>query len=256
MSLVSRWTALNSLSVELSRLTRPHLLPIIKPNFDSFCRYRDIRRFPIRSKYFLCILMVLVMPILISPCQVKAQSPDEARLVTIQQEIDAENPPVTYNSRVEDLARQFQLEPVRVNDLRNSGQGWGEITIELSMAEHLTRLDPRNFPAIGDAVDRISALRADGEGWGRIAQDLGFKLGPVISAVKSGRHLTPGEGNSVLSHKTQENSFIRTHGETHKRAVRTKQARAKRPSKPARLTRMAHRARPIMRPHRPARLGK
>lgn len=208
-----------------------------------------------KPKYVPCILMALALIILTNPYQAKAQSPDEARLIAVQEKIDEENPPVNYSSRVEDLARQFQIDPARVNDLRNSGQGWGEITIELSMAEHLTKLDPQNSLTMGEAVDRIGALRAGGEGWGRIAQDLGFKLGPIISAVKSGRYRNPGERNRILLGKTGKTSHIMTQHKVHKSPVRTKQVRLSRPSRPTRLTRVTRPTRP-MRPRRPARLGK
>ena len=207
-----------------------------------------------KSKYFLYIA-ALALLVLITSYQVKAQSPDEARLTVIQQEIDAENPPVNYDSRVKDLARRFEVDPDRVNNLRSSGQGWGEITIELSMADHISKLDPQTFPTIGDAVDHIGSLRASGEGWGRIAQDLGFKLGPVISAIKSGRFRTSGEPNGVLSDKTKGASHICVQGNSHKRVVRTKQARLNRHLKPMRLTRATRPVRHI-RPRRPVCLGK
>jgi len=207
-----------------------------------------------KSKYFFSIASLALL-VLITPYQVRAQSADEVRLVAMQEEIDTENPTVVYTSRAEDLARQFQVDPSTVNELRNSGQGWGEITIELSMADRISKLDPQTFPTMGDAINRVSALRASGEGWGRIAQDLGFKLGPVISAVKTGRYRNHGERNSVLSGKTRETSRIQTQRNVHKRIVRTKQARLNRHLRPMRFTRVKRPARP-MRPRRPVRLGK
>ncbi len=207
-----------------------------------------------KSKYFVSIA-ALALLVVFTPYQVKAQSMDEARLVSIQEDIDAENPPVNCNARVKDLARQFQVDPATINDLRITGQGWGEISIELCIADHLSKLDPQTFPTMGDALDRVRSLRASGEGWGRIAQDLGFKLGPVVSAVKSGRYRNPGEGGNVLSGKTRETSRIQTHRNAHKRDVRQKQVRLNRHSRPMRLTRVKRPARP-MRPRRPVRLGR
>ena len=207
-----------------------------------------------KSKYFISIA-ALALFVLLTPYQVKAQSTDEARLAAVQEEIDAQNPPVNYNSWAENLAKQFGVESETINDLRNSGQGWGEITIELSMADQLLKLDPKNFPTMGDALDKVRALRASGEGWGRIAQDLGFKLGPVISAVKSGQYRNPGKGEKALCRKTRETSRIRAQDNIHKRVVRTKQARLNRPPRPVRITRVT---RPVrhMRPRRPVRLGR
>jgi len=207
-----------------------------------------------KSKYFISISACALL-LLITSSQGNARVPDEAILLSIQEEIDAESAPVNYNARVKDLARQFQVDPATVNDLRITGQGWGEITIELSIADHLSKLDSQTFPTMRDALDRVRSLRANGEGWGRIAQDLGFKLGPVISAVKSGRYRNPGEGGNVLSGKTRETSRIQTHRNAHKRDVRQKQVRLNRHSRPMRLTRVKRPSRP-MRPRRPVRLGR
>lgn len=207
-----------------------------------------------KSKYFFSIASLALL-VLITPYQVRAQSADEARLVAMQEKIDAENHTVVYTSRAEDLARQFQVDPSTVNEFRNSGQGWGEITIELSMADRISKLDPQAFPTMGNAINQVSALRASGEGWGRIAQDLGFKLGPVISALKRGQYRNPGEGNNVLLGKTQGTSRIQTKHNDHNRVVRTKQARLNRHLRPMRFTRVKRPARP-MRPRRPVRLGK
>ncbi|MEJ2366408.1 MAG: hypothetical protein P8017_17370 [Deltaproteobacteria bacterium] len=201
-----------------------------------------------KSKHF-ALIAALGLLVLFTAYPVKAQPTDEMRLAAMQEEIDAEYPPGNYNSRVGDLARLFQIDPATVNELRNSGQGWGEITIELSIADHLFKQDPPAFLTFGDALDRVIDLRASGEGWGRIAQDLGLKLGPIISAVETGRYRNRGVGDNALSGKTRGTSRI------HKREIRTKQARLNSHSRPMRPTRATRPVRP-MRPRRPVRLGR
>ena len=78
------------------------------------------------------------------------------------------------------------MTPNTVEDLRTK-HGWGGVTIELAMAQHLTHTDPKTYPTMTDALQKLDTLRADKEGWGKIAKDLGFKLGPVVSAAEHTR---------------------------------------------------------------------
>jgi len=82
------------------------------------------------------------------------------------------------------LSKQFQLPGSEIEKLRNGGQGWGEITIRLALADKLTKTDPTNFPTLSAAQERIETLRNDGKGWGSISKELGFKLGPLVSDVR------------------------------------------------------------------------
>ena len=56
------------------------------------------------------------------------------------------------------------------------------------MAKHLTQTDPKTYPTMTDALQKMDPLRADKESWGKIAKDLGFKLGPVVSAAEHTRN--------------------------------------------------------------------
>ena len=86
--------------------------------------------------------------------------------------------------RAELLAKQFQVPPSEIEKLRNAGQGWGEVTIRLALADKLVKTDPTNFPTLTAALERIGTLRNDGRGWGNISKELGFKLGPVVSDTR------------------------------------------------------------------------
>jgi hypothetical protein len=86
------------------------------------------------------------------------------------------------------LAKEFNVAPSVVEGLRANKQGWGETTIELSMAQRLSQSDPKTYPTLADALNKIEALRSEKMGWGKIAQTLGFKLGPVISSTERARH--------------------------------------------------------------------
>jgi hypothetical protein len=117
------------------------------------------------------------------PVQAQSQT-DEARMKTMQQEADQDALKRGQTAHAELLAKQFQLPTSEVEKLRSSGQGWGEVTIQLALADKLVKTDPTNYPNLNVALERIGSLRNDGMGWGNISKELGFKLGPVVSDVR------------------------------------------------------------------------
>ena len=71
-----------------------------------------------------------------------------------------------------------QLTAADVQNLRQKGLGFGEISILLALAAKQTSTNPKS-------VNDILAMRTAGEGWGKIANDLGYKnLGSVLKSVK------------------------------------------------------------------------
>jgi len=81
---------------------------------------------------------------------------------------------------VEKLKTGFGVDDALVQGLRDQKMGYGEITITLGLAQQL----PGGIT--DENVQKIMAMRQGPPviGWGKIAQELGFKLGPVISKVK------------------------------------------------------------------------
>jgi hypothetical protein len=112
---------------------------------------------------------------------------DEARLETVHKDIDKETAQKEPRGQVQALAKEFNVSSSVVEGLRAQKQGWGEITIQLAMAQHLSQTDPKTYPTITDALKKIETLRSEKMGWGKIAKELGFKLGPVVSAAERTR---------------------------------------------------------------------
>jgi len=110
-----------------------------------------------------------------------AADTDDQKLMQEQQEMDKSQ--ATDTQKATSLAAQFNVPEKTVDDLRAKGLGWGEVTIDLAMAQKLSSANPKLYPTMADALNKIASLRASGEGWGKIAKDLGFKLGPVVSAA-------------------------------------------------------------------------
>ena len=160
---------------------------------------------------------------------------DEAQLITVQKEIDSSATAPGQTTHVQALAKQFNVAPSVVLDLRTEKQGWGEITIELAMAQRLAQTDPNAYPTLMDALTRIETLRAEKTGWGKIAKDLGFKLGPVVSAAQHARNELRREsqttGTAKVSPKPEKAVMT-------ERPVRpdmsARQNRPERPERPAR----------------------
>jgi hypothetical protein len=111
---------------------------------------------------------------------------DQARVETVAKNIDKDMASKGSSTQVQVLSKEFNVTPKTVEDLR-AKQGWGGVTIELAMAQHLTQTDPKTYPTMTAALQKLDTLRAEKEGWGKIAKDLGFKLGPVVSAAEHTR---------------------------------------------------------------------
>ena len=139
---------------------------------------------------YILLMILLSMPILGEPSIPAAfaqTDADEARLQTVGKSIDQENAQKADSLKVQALAKQFDVPPATIEDLRNKRQGWGNVTIELAMAQRLAQTDPATYPTLNDALQKIDAMRADKMGWGKIGKELGVKLGPVVSAAEHTR---------------------------------------------------------------------
>ena len=130
------------------------------------------------------ILLLMVLPISTVLAQTDA---DQARVAAVAKDIDKDMASKASGTQLQVLSKEFNVTPKTVEDLRTK-QGWGGVTIQLAMAQHLTQTDPKTYPTMTDALQKMDTLRADKEGWGKIAKDLGFKLGPVVSAAEHTRH--------------------------------------------------------------------
>ena len=129
---------------------------------------------------------------------------DETNLESVRKDIDKDTASSKAEARVQALAAQYKVDPSVVQDLRARKQGWGETAIELSMAQHLTQSNPKDYPTMTDALNKISAMRADKMGWGKIANDLGFKLGPVVSDAMHARNEMRKELRMARSEKNEK----------------------------------------------------
>ncbi len=134
------------------------------------------------------IAAVLIVPLMLAVLPGDrawaAADPDETRLNAAQRRIDRQGTPPNAQA----LATEFGVSTATVERLRAQKQGWGETTIELAMAQQLTKTNSTAYPTMDAALAKIEGMRAQKQGWGRIARDLGFKLGPVVSSVQRARH--------------------------------------------------------------------
>jgi hypothetical protein len=196
---------------------------------------------------------VLFIIVLLAAFHVKesafAQSDsDEARLQNLQRETDEDAGKRGQKMQTDLLAKQFQLPAGEIEKLRNSGQGWGEVTVRLALADKLVKSDPAHFPTLTAALERINILRNDGRGWGSISKELGFKLGPVVSDV---RHSLNELRRDLRSEQTKAGKGNESgNGADMKREARAEHVeRVQRPERPERPQRPE-------RPERPERNGR
>lgn len=177
------------------------------------------------------IAIVLIVPltlVTLAGNSVRAATdPDEARLNAAQQRIDRRGTPPNAQA----LATEFGVSTATVDRLRAKKQGWGETTIELSMARQLARTNPTAYPTMDAALAKIEGMRDQKMGWGRIARDLGFKLGPVVSSVQRARR-----DASPAATRAEAGSGTRTRPERSMRSERPEGSfdRPERPERPQR----------------------
>ena len=207
-----------------------------------------------KIKYGLSLLVFVAVLLALSSLAVQATTYGAAQLANLQRKIDTEDPPPKSDARVRELAHRFRVRPARVYNLRTSGLGWGEITIALAMADHLNKMDPQTFPSIGKALKHITRLRREGNGWGTIAQEMGFKLGPIISAVKRARKRSGELKDSALG-ENRKTSAVQSRSNQRNGIRKISRNRTIHQQRSPHLKRIGHPKR-LVRPHRPARLGR
>ncbi len=139
-----------------------------------------------KNHMFKGMIFALAVTLLSSPpvIGVEESDLDETQVKAAENQMDRDGAAAPDRAKVDSIAKQFNVQPSVVQDLRSTGKGWGAVTIELSMAQHLSKTDPKTYPTLSDGLKKVEGLRDQGQGWGRISKDLGFKLGPVISGTE------------------------------------------------------------------------
>lgn len=129
----------------------------------------------------------LVFPIAASANDLKDHQKHERQLQADAKQIDSDasraaNTPDGQRRVTERIAKQFNVQPSVVTDLRNRKLGFGGATIALALSQELMKRDSSLSQQA--ALDKILAQREAGKGWGVIAHGMGVKLGHVVSEVK------------------------------------------------------------------------
>lgn len=210
------------------------------------------------------ILLAALLIMSITPLsQIFAQTtPEDPTLTDTQTAIDQEVANLPQQQRTTQWAERYQIEEQVVTDLRNQGRGWGEISTELTLAEHLTTSDPDTFPTMQDALNQIDTLRNDGAGWGQIAKQYDVKLGKLVSAGKRDVHAI--QSDELGNRQSGKESAMTLKSEKMPKPTKTRMNKSSRPHKidrparPERPTRPDRPQRPERpsRPHKPERPGR
>lgn len=162
---------------------------------------------------------------------------DEAQLETVRKEIDRDSAK-GETDKIQSLAKQFNVEPGVVENLRANKQGWGETTIELAMAQHLMQTDATTYPSMTEALNKINALRGQKMGWGKIANYLGFKLGPVVSAAQHARNELRDESRAAATPNAGKSGKPASATRVEKAGRSERMSRPERPARPERAVRV------------------
>jgi hypothetical protein len=136
--------------------------------------------------------VVFVLPLATPAADPTDTQKHERQLLADAKQIDAgatraSSTPDGQRRVTERIAREFNVQPAVVTDLRGRLGGYGQATIALALSQELMKRDGLNQQ---DALNKITTLRQAGKGWGVIAHEQGLKLGQVMSGVKRAEKAT------------------------------------------------------------------
>lgn len=211
-----------------------------------------------RYRGWVVVVSVTVLSAGVAFGQLLPQASDDVKLQVTKQAFDADAAGQAQKTHAEALAKQFNIEPHVVENLRTSKQGWGEIAIRMGLAQELVKIDPKTYPTMTEALQKVGDLREQGAGWGAIAKDLGFKLGLVVNDVQRARNEMRAEANKSATEGvvTQGKAMERAEADKAAKSDRAEQAPRPDPAeKPQRPERPERPQRPE-RPEKPERPGK
>lgn len=186
-----------------------------------------------KNHHAILIAQALALAAVLAGPVAYAEVSDDQQLQDEQQNID--NTAKRGAASADKLAKEFDVTTDTVTGLRDEKRGWGEIIIELAMAQQLTKTNPTTYPDMESALAKIESIRTTGEGWGLIAKSLGFKLGPVVSAVQRARH------DVIQAGRTER---AETKDKTDRYAMADRTDRGGRPDRPDRSERPERQGRP------------
>src|SRR5204863_9562812 len=75
------------------------------------------------------------------------------------------------------VARQLDVPPTLIADLRDRKLGYGELTASLALSQQLMRRDKASRQ---QALDKVLAARRSGQGWAALAHGMNLKLADVL----------------------------------------------------------------------------
>jgi len=127
------------------------------------------------------ILFILMIPVY------KATLSADARLQSIQIQVDQISMTESHAIWTESMMAQFEVSETLVESLRQKGHGWGEILIMLTAAQHISQSQPDRYESMDDALADIEPSRKQGKNWSSIGRDLRFDLSPVIRQAERRR---------------------------------------------------------------------
>ncbi len=138
---------------------------------------------------------------------------EDIHLQTLQRALDREmgvqGSEGMANVQVQTVAREFHVPPDLLQDMQGAKQPWGEVTIELAMADALSKANAGFYPTAADALKRVQQLRNQNLSWNQVAQELGINLSQVRRAVQSTLQELQGE-RERLQHRRRAEQAVDT----------------------------------------------
>jgi len=140
------------------------------------------------NRFFQSSMIALLIFPWVAPVRAHAEPPshlaqkisNERRLRALAGRIDRDTAGIARTNHIELLADQFHVPLSVIEEMRQKGQRWGDITIQLAMAQSLCAKDPVHYGTPADALFQIQLTRAENKSWSRTARVSGLRLKPIL----------------------------------------------------------------------------
>jgi len=124
---------------------------------------------------------------------------DEQHLRSIAKLIDRDTQNLSRHTYIELMADQFHVPLSLVDELQQKGQGWGNISITLAMANALSLKDAVHYPSPSDALSQIQSTRDTAKSWTEVARRTGIPMHSIILATARSHKTMTTQANTTVA---------------------------------------------------------
>jgi hypothetical protein len=134
------------------------------------------------NRFFLLMMtgILTLTAFRLGECSPQKKKGDEFHLQALSQRIDATTSSMNREDHIDRLAEGFSVPLSVIDEKRQRGLRWGDITIELSIAQALFQRDPVHYATVADALFELDRQKVQSHHWRALARSLHVSLHDVL----------------------------------------------------------------------------